>query len=240
VTAKVYRIERPVEDVAIVQLRFPAGIRVKFLAGQYLRVKLADGDTRNFSMASPPHESDGVQLHVRRVPGGRFSEAALAALRKGDTLDVELPFGDFHLRPDSEKPMVCLATGTGFAPLKSMVEDLIKRGNQRPLHLYWGGRRRRDLYLADLPERWSARADWFRFVPVLSEPDPDWSGVTGLVHHAVLRDFADLSGRQVYACGNPGMVRQARRDFVATAGLLESDFFADPFVPSGNDPAIPG
>jgi NAD(P)H-flavin reductase/ferredoxin len=240
VTAKVYRIDRPVDDVAILQLRFPAGIRVKFLAGQYLRVKMAAGDTRNFSMANPPHESDGVQLHVRHVPGGRFSEAVLAALRKGDTLDVELPFGDFYLRPDSEKPMVCLATGTGFAPLKSIVEDLIKRGNKRPLHLYWGSRRRRDLYLVDLPQKWAARMAWFRFIPVLSEPEADWNGAVGLVHHAALRDFADLSGRQVYACGNPRMIRQARRDFVSTAGLNESDFFADPFVPSGNDRAIPG
>jgi NAD(P)H-flavin reductase/ferredoxin len=240
VAAKVYRIDRPVDDVTILQLRFAAGIRAKFLAGQYLRVKMPDGDTRNFSMASPPHQSDGVQLHVRQVPGGRFSESLLAGLRPGDPLEVELPFGDFYLRADSEKPIVCLATGTGFAPLKSIVEDLIKRGNKRPLHLYWGGRRRPDLYLADLPQKWAARAAWFRFIPVLSEPDPDWNGAAGLVHHAVLRDFADLSGWQVYACGNPRMIRQARRDFVSTAGLHESDFFADPFVPSGNDPAIPG
>src|SRR5713226_7728408 len=145
VTAKVYRINRPVDDVAILQLRFPAGIRAKFLAGQYLRIKMPDGDTRNFSMANPPHESDGVQLHIRHVPGGRFSEGVLAELRPGDTLDVELPYGDFHLRPDSDKPVVCLATGTGFAPLKSIVEDLIKRGNKRPVHLYWGGRRARGL-----------------------------------------------------------------------------------------------
>jgi len=239
VAAKVYRISRPVEDVAILQLRFPAGVRAKFLAGQYLRIKMPDGDTRNFSMANPPHESDGVQLHVRHVPGGVFSEGVLAKLRPGDTLDVELPYGDFHLRPDSDRPVVCLATGTGFAPLKSMVEDLIKRGNERLVHLYWGGRGQRDLYLADLPQKWAARAGWFKFIPVLSEPDPDWNGATGLVHHAVLRDLADLSGWEVYACGNPLMIRQARRDFQTTAGLSDGDFFADPFVPSGNDPAVP-
>ena len=240
VTAKVYRINRPVDDVAILQLRFPAGIRAKFLAGQYLRIKMPDGDTRNFSMANPPHESDGVQLHIRQVPGGRFSEGVLAGLRQGDTLDVELPYGDFHLRPDSDKPVICLATGTGFAPLKSIVEDLIKRGNKRPVHLYWGGRRQRDLYLADLPQKWAARAGWFKFIPVLSEPDPDWNGAAGLVHHAVLRDLTDLSGWEVYACGNPLMIRHARRDFRTTAGLSDGDFFADPFVASGNDPAVPG
>jgi NAD(P)H-flavin reductase/ferredoxin len=240
VMAKVYRINRPVEDVAILQLRYPAGVRVKFLAGQYLRIKMPDGDTRNFSMANPPHESDGVQLHIRHVPGGRFSEGVLAELRQGDTLEVELPYGDFHVRPDSEKPIVCLATGTGFAPLKSIVEDLIKRGNKRPVHLYWGGRRQRDLYLADLPQKWATRMGWFKFVPVLSEPDPDWTGAAGLVHHAVLRDLADLSGWEIYACGNPLMIRQARRDFETTAGLSDGDFFADPFVPSGNDPTVPG
>jgi NAD(P)H-flavin reductase/ferredoxin len=240
VTAKVYRINRPVEDVAILQLRFPAGIRAKFLAGQYLRIKMPDGDTRNFSMANPPHESDGVQLHIRQVPGGRFSEGVLAGLRQGDTLDVELPYGDFHLRPDSDKPVVCLATGTGFAPLKSIVEDLIRRGNKRPVHLYWGGRHQRDLYLLDLPRKWAARAGWFTFIPVLSEPDPDWNGAAGLVHHAVLRDLTDLSGWEVYACGNPLMIRHARRDFRTIAGLSDGGFFADPFVPSGNDPAVPG
>jgi NAD(P)H-flavin reductase/ferredoxin len=240
VAAKVYRITRPVDDVAVLQLRFPASVRVKFRAGQYLRIKLPDGDTRNFSMANPPHESDGVQLHIRHVPGGRFSEGVLAGLTQGAALEVELPFGDFHLRPESEKPIVGLATGTGFAPLKSIVEDLIKRGNKRTMRLYWGGRRQRDLYLADLPQKWTTRADWLTFIPVLSEPDPDWSGATGLVHHAVLRDLPDLSGWEVYACGNPLMIRHARRDFKATAGLADSDFFADPFVPSGSVPALSG
>jgi NAD(P)H-flavin reductase/ferredoxin len=240
VAAKVYRVHRPIDDVAILQLRFPASIRAKFLAGQYLRIKMPDGDTRNFSMANPPHESDGVQLHIRHVPGGRFSEGVLAGLRQGDTLEVELPYGNFHLRPDSEKPIVCLATGTGFAPVKSIVEDLIKRGNKRRVHLYWGGRRQRDLYLADLPQKWAARIGWFKFVPVLSDPAPDWNGAAGLVHHAVLRDLTDLSGWEVYACGNPLMIRHARRDFETTAGLSDGDFFADPFVPSGNDPAILG
>jgi NAD(P)H-flavin reductase/ferredoxin len=240
VTAKVYRISRPVDDVAILQLRFPASIRVKFQAGQYLRIKMPDGDTRNFSMANPPHESDGAQLHIRHVPGGRFSEGVLAELRPGDTLEVELPYGDFYLRTDSEKPIVCLATGTGFAPLKSIVEDLIKRGNERPVHLYWGGRRQRDLYLSDLPQKWAARAGWFKFVPVLSEPDADWQGATGLVHQVVLQQFTDLSGWQVYACGNPAMIRHARRDFETTAGLPADQFFADPFVQSGNVPMAVG
>jgi NAD(P)H-flavin reductase/ferredoxin len=237
VTASVYRISRPADAVTILQLRFPAGIRAKFKAGQYLRVTMPDGDTRNFSMANPPHESDGAQLHIRHVPGGRFSESVLVGLRRGDKLEVDLPYGDCYLRADSEKPIICVATGTGFAPLKSMIEDLIKRGSTRSVHLYWGGRRRRDLYLVDLAAKWAASAAWFAFTPVLSEPDADWQGATGLVHHAVLRDQRDLSGSEVYACGNPLMIHNARRDFHRSGGLSPDQFFADPFVPSGTVPA---
>jgi NAD(P)H-flavin reductase/ferredoxin len=234
IIANVFRITRAADDVFTLMLRFPAGIRARFKAGQYLRVRMPDGDTRNFSMANAPRESDGVQLHIRRIPGGQFSEAVLASLQKGDKLDVEIPFGEFYLRTESEKPIVCLATGTGFAPIKSIIEDLIVRGNSRRVRLYWGGRRRQDLYLASLPDKWSARAPWLTFTPVLSEPDAGWRGATGLVHEAVLRDIPDLSGWQVYACGNPAMTRSAERDFQSLGGLPDGQFFADPFVPSGN------
>jgi NAD(P)H-flavin reductase len=237
ITASVYRITKPADDVFTLMLRFPAGIRARFKAGQYLRVQMPDGDTRNFSMANAPRESDGVQLHIRRIPGGQFSEGVLARLRKGDKLKIEIPFGEFYLRTGSEKPIVCLATGTGFAPLKSIIEDLIARGNSRRVSFYWGGRRRQDLYLASLPENWTKRAPWLTFTPVLSEPDADWRGATGLVHEAVLHDIPDLSGWQVYACGNPVMIRAAERDFQKLAGLPDGQFFADPFVASGNPEA---
>ena len=163
ITASVFRVTRPVDDVFDrCMLRFPAGIRARFKAGQYLRVAMPDGDTRNFSMANPPHESDGAQLHIRPLPGGQFSEGVLTALQQGDKLEVELPYGDFYLRTGSDKPIVCLATGTGFAPLKSIIEDLIKRGNKRPVQLYWGGRRQQDLYLADLAGKWATRAAWLQ------------------------------------------------------------------------------
>jgi NAD(P)H-flavin reductase/ferredoxin len=233
ITASVYRVTRPADDVFVLMLRFPAGIRARFKAGQYLRVSMPDGDTRNFSMANPPRESDGVQLHIRRIPGGRFSEGVLARLAKGDKLTVEIPYGEFYLRTGSEKPIVCLATGTGFAPIKSIIEDLIARGNTRRVRLYWGGRRRQDLYLQNLTDKW-ARVPWLTFTPVLSEPDADWNGAAGLVHQTVLRDIPDLSGWQVYACGNPAMIRSAERDFQALGGLPDGQFFADPFVPSGN------
>jgi NAD(P)H-flavin reductase/ferredoxin len=234
ITANVYRVSLPADDVVTLMLRFPAGIRARFKAGQYLRIFLPDGDTRNFSMANPPKESDGVQLHIRRIPGGRFSEGILARLRKGDKLKITIPYGEFYLRTGSERPIVCLATGTGFAPIKAMIEDLIGRGNTRSVCLYWGGRREQDLYLADLPKKWEARSAWLKFTPVLSEPNAGWSGAIGLVHHAVLRDMPDLSNWQVYACGNPLMIRNARRDFQSLGGLPDDQFFADPFVSSGN------
>jgi NAD(P)H-flavin reductase/ferredoxin len=234
ITANVYRVSQPADDVITLMLRFPASIRARFKAGQYLRVFMPDGDTRNFSMANQPKESDGVHLHIRRIPGGRFSEGVLASLKKGDKLKIEIPYGEFYLRTGLEKPIVCLATGTGFAPLKAVIEDLIARCNSRTVRFYWGGRHRQDLYLADLPQKWQARVAWLTYIPVLSEPDAGWNGATGLVHHAVLRDVPDLSNWQVYACGNPLMIRNARRDFQDLGGLPDDQFFADPFVSSGN------
>src|ERR1700744_3109924 len=160
ITAKVYRVSRPADDVYTLLLRFPAGIRARFGAGQYLRVAMPDGDTRNFSMANAPRESDGVQLHIRRIPGGQFSDGVLARLQKGDKLEVEISFGDFSRRPGSKKPMVCLATGTGFAPIKSIIEDLIARGNTRQVRLYWGGRRRPDVYFSSVAEKWQGGNHW--------------------------------------------------------------------------------
>jgi NAD(P)H-flavin reductase/ferredoxin len=239
VEAKIHKITAAAPDVAVVALRLPAGVRVKFRAGQYLTVRLPDGDTRNYSMANPPHQNDGVVLHVRRVPGGRFSGEVLDGLAKGDTLTVELPFGEFALDHDSDRPVLLVATGTGFAPVKAMVEDQIKRTGDRRLHLYWGARSPDDLYLADLPDRWAAKYDWFSFTPVLSRPDPGWPGRSGYVHHAVLADHADLGGYDVYACGNPDMTAAARTDF-AEAGLDPDRFFCDAFVASGDAQPVAG
>ncbi|AMB88133.1 flavin oxidoreductase [Pseudomonas agarici] len=234
ISAKVHRITRPNTDVVVLNLRFPSGVRAKFQAGQYLKVLMEDGDSRNYSMANAPHESDGVQLHIRHVPGGRFSEGVLARLEKGDVLKVELPYGDFSLDEAVDHPVILLGTGTGMAPLKSIIEDQIKRGGSRPLHLYWGARNSQDLYLADQPELWSKRLPGFIFTPVLSEPEPGWSGRTGWVHRAVLEDYPDLSAHQVYACGNPIMINAALSDLTAEGRLSPEAFYCDAFVPSGD------
>jgi NAD(P)H-flavin reductase/ferredoxin len=226
VTARVFRIARVAEDVAHVHLRFPAGIRVRFKAGQHLNLILPNGERRDFSMANPPSESDGVQLHVRHVAGGAITGYVFNELKRGDQLRVEVPFGDFYLR-DSERPALFVAGSTGFAPIAAMVADALAKGSRREMLLYWGARRRSGLY-SDLPAKWQARHPNFRYVPVIS--DETVPGLRhGLVHRAVLEDFPSLAAYQVYACGVPVMTQAARRDFVQ-AGLPDSEFFAVAFV----------
>lgn len=231
IAARIFRITRAADDVVLVQLRFPAGTKVKFKAGQYLDVILEDGARRSFSMANPPQQNDGALLHARLVPGGRFSEEVLPSLAAGGTLKVELPFGDFFLR-DSSAPALLVASGTGFAPIKAMLEDAFRRGVERPLTLYWGARRLRDLYQLDVPLKWAERQKNFRFVPVLSEPSPDdgWRGRRGFVHRAVIEDCETLAGCEVYACGVNAMVNAARRDFIGERALAPAAFFCDAFV----------
>jgi NAD(P)H-flavin reductase/ferredoxin len=232
IAARIFRLARPAPDVTILTLRFPIGVRAPFKAGQYLQVVMEDGDRRNFSMANAARDNDGAELHIRHVPGGKFSIRTLSKLSVGDSLQVELPFGDFHLRV-SERPAILLASGTGFAPIKSMVQTAVHAGNRRPMHLYWGARTREDMYMAELPAKWAARLPWFSFTPVLSEPSSSWTGRTGFLHHAVRDEHDDLSGTDVYACGNPLMVNAVQRDFTAGHGLPDAQFFADAFVDSG-------
>ena len=229
IDAKVLRVVEAADDVRIVQLRFPAGVRAKFKAGQYLEVFLPDGSRRSFSMANAPQQSDVAVLHVRVVPGGKFSEEVLPKLAPGDILRVEIPAGDFWLR-DSAQPAVFVASGTGFAPVKSILEDAFRKRLARAMVLYWGARRRKDLYLIELPEKWAIQQPQFRFVPVLSEPEADWQGRVGFVHRAVMEDCPTLAGHQVYACGVTAMIDAARRDFTTQRDLSPDDFYCDAFV----------
>lgn len=229
IDAKVLRVIEAADDVRIVQLRFPPGVRAKFKAGQYLDVILTDGERRSFSMANAPQQSDVAVLHVRVMKGGRFSEQLLPDLAAGSIVRIEIPAGDFWLR-EGAKPAVFVASGTGFAPVKSILEDAFRKKDPREMVLYWGARREKDLYLADLPQKWAVQNPNFRFIPVLSEPDPDWQGRTGFVHRAVMEDFASLEGHQVYACGVTAMVDAARRDFIADRRLPPDDFYCDAFV----------
>lgn len=230
ITAKVLRIERPAADVAVLKLRFPAGVRARFRAGQYLRVLLDDGQERSFSMANPPQQSDGVELHIRYLEGGRFAEQVFHQLKPGDPVRVRMPLGDFYLR-ESEAPIVFVAGGTGFAPVQSILEELLKKGTQRRLHLYVGARTPELLYRHTLAQRW-ADAGQTTYVPVVSSATAgEWSGRTGRVHEAVIEDLPNLTGHEVYACGSPGMVAAAR-DAFELRGLDPAHFHCDAFAPS--------
>jgi NAD(P)H-flavin reductase/ferredoxin len=226
VDARVFRLQRLASDVMLVHLRFPAGIRVKFKAGQHLNLILDNGERRDFSMANPPRESDGAQLHIRHVPGGAFTSFVFDGLKRGDTLKAEVPFGDFTLR-DSGKPIIFVAGSTGFAPIQSIVEDMIIKGVDREMTLYWGARRLDGLY-SDRPAKWAAQNPRFKYVPVLSDA-PERGIRHNLVHRAVLEDHPSLANFEVYACGVPVMTQAAKTEFTA-AGLPASQFFADAFV----------
>lgn len=233
VQARVYSLTQAADDVTVMQLRFPAGVRAKFRAGQYLHVLFGDGERRSFSLANPPGASDGALLHIRHVPQGRFTGEVLPHLAVGQSLEVELPFGDFYLREDNAKPIIFVASGTGFAPIQSIVEHMMAKNIARPLALYWGGREKSSLYALERIAKWKLRRPDLRFVPVLSEPAAAdaWDGRTGFVHEAVMADYPTLSDVQVYACGAPAMTRAAREDFTARRGLPEEAFFSDAFVP---------
>jgi CDP-4-dehydro-6-deoxyglucose reductase len=230
---RVQAIERVADDVIVLRLKLPSNERLKFLAGQFLEFLLKDGTRRSFSMANPPHEAGEIELHVRRVAGGQFTAHVFEKMKERDILRFEGPLGVFFLREESTKPVVLVASGTGFAPIKSLIEDAFHRGIERPMTLYWGGRRPKDLYMNALAERWAQEhPQQFKYVPVISDalPEDAWHGRAGFVHHAVMQDFPDLSGHQVYACGVPVMVEAAQRDFIAACGLPEDEFYADSFT----------
>ena len=230
--ARVVKMQRAAPDVMLIDLKLPAHERLQFLAGQYIDLLLRAGTRRSFSMANAPHDDGVLQLHLRDY-GGPFSQYVFSAMKEKDIIRFEGPFGTFFLREESSKPIVLLASGTGFAPIKAIVEHALHTGRTRPMTLYWGCRVRSDLYMHELAEGWH-RAGKLRYVPVLSDaPASDrWTGRTGLVHQAVMEDFPDLSSHQVYACGAPVMVEAAHRDFTSKRRLAEDDFFADSFTPS--------
>jgi NAD(P)H-flavin reductase/ferredoxin len=230
--AKVYRNTLAADDVSVLQLRLPAGQRAKFKAGQYLQVTLPDGSRRSYSMANPPHESDSLQLHIRHVAGGAFTRI-VPQLKAGDVLQVELPFGNFELQEESSAPMLCVAGGTGFAPVKSLLDDLAKKKVERPVTLVWGGRNRASLYLLPAVERWKKLLPGFRFVPAV-EDEADaraLNGFHGRVDAAVRATVGDLSGWEAYCCGAPAMVSAVKKVCVAELGLAAQHFFSDAFVP---------
>jgi CDP-4-dehydro-6-deoxyglucose reductase len=232
---RVSSLTRASADVVVMRLQLPAADAFQYHAGQYVDFLLRDGDRRSYSMAIAPHNQGSpahLELHLRHMPGGKFTDHVFGAMKEKDILRIEGPYGSFILREDSAKPMVFLASGTGFAPIKALIEHMQFKGIERPVAVYWGGRRPADLYMHDWMLAQAAAMPYLTYVPVVSDalPEDAWSGRSGFVHQAVVADFPDLSGHQVYACGAPVVVDSARADFTAQCGLPGDEFFADSFT----------
>jgi CDP-4-dehydro-6-deoxyglucose reductase len=229
---RVAKIDRVTDDVIVLSLQLPANERLQYRAGQFIEFILKDGRRRSYSMANAPHLDEHLTLHIRHLPGGVFTDHVFNNMKERDILRFEGPLGTFFLREESNKPIVLLASGTGFAPVKALVEHMIHLKSERPVHLYWGGRRPQDLYMHELCEQWARELPHFTYVPVISDalPEDNWTGRSGWVHAAVMQDIPDLSGYQVYACGAPVMVDSARSDYTAQCGLPADEFYADAFT----------
>jgi CDP-4-dehydro-6-deoxyglucose reductase, E3 len=229
--ARVAKKEQLGHDVVGLHLQLPSSERLQFLAGQYIEFILKDGKRRAFSIANAPHDSEFLQLHIRVIPGGAFSEYVANEMQEKAILRLEAPFGNFFLRENSDKPIIFVAGGTGFAPVKGIIEHMLHNNIKREIILYRGARQLQDLYMHELSQKWAEFAPNIQYIPVLSEPaeSDNWQGRTGLVHEAVLADHKDLRGFQAYVCGAPGMCEVAHHSFVEQ-GLLADEFFSDAFT----------
>lgn len=234
---RVHGMDKVAADVMVLKLKLPTNERLQFLAGQYIDILLKDQKPRSFSLANAPHNDDLLELHIRNIAGGEFTHHVFAEMKVRDMLRFKGPLGTFFLREDSEKPIIFVASGTGFAPVKAIIEHALFIGIQRPMHFYWGARKLADLYLLELAEQWQAQG--IKFTPVLSEalPEDAWQGRTGFVHQAVLDDYSDLAGYEIYACGAPVVVEAAHTEFTTQRGLPNESFYSDAFTFVAKPPA---
>ncbi len=228
--ARIETLRKLADDVMLMKLKIPEHETFDYLPGQYLDILLKDGRRRSFSMANPPGEGRLIELHIRHVPGGYFTGQVFSTLKPKDILRIEGPLGSFYFREDSPRPAIMVAGGTGFAPIKAIIEDQLAKGSTRPIHLFWGVRAKADLYMRELVEGWVTEHSNLHFTPVLSEPaaDDDWAGETGFVHESVANAFPSLSGYDVYLCGPPVMIEAAKQQF-GKQGLPEAQLFYDSF-----------
>lgn len=225
---RVHQVDQLAHDVIRLMLKLPNNQRLQFHAGQYLEFVLADGRRRAFSIANAPHDDEFIELHIRHVDGGSFTDWVFSQMKDKTILRIEAPLGTFVLDEESPRPMLFIGGGTGFAPLKGQVEHAFFKGIDKPMKLYWGVRASRDLYMPELPEQWAKEREDFDFVPVASEPDEDWQGRTGWVHEAVLADIENPADYEIYMAGPPVMVR-AGRDALRAAGVPDEQMHYDAF-----------
>ena len=223
---RVEKMTKLADDVMALYLKLPTNERLQFLAGQYIDILQKEGKPRSFSLANAPHDDALLELHVRNIAGGTFTNHVFNGMKERDILRIKGPLGSFFLHEDSPKPVVFVASGTGFAPVKAIIEHAQHIGFKREMYFYWGVRLQSDLYMLDTVKEWEAKG--IKFIPVVS--DEPWNGRTGFVHQAVLDDFKDLSGYAVYACGAPVVVEAAHREFTTQRGLQNDSFYADAFT----------
>ena len=223
---RVQKMEKLAEDVMVLFLKLPTNERLQFLAGQYIDILQKEGKPRSFSLANAPHDDELLQLHVRNIAGGAFTQHVFNEMKERDILRIKGPLGNFFLREDSEQPIIFIASGTGFAPIKAIIEHALHIGFKRSMHFYWGVRKQSDLYMLDKVREWEKQG--IRFTPVVS--DEAWAGRTGFVHQAVVDDYADLSGHRIYACGAPVVVEAAHRELTTLRKLPNESFFSDAFT----------
>lgn len=230
IPARVESIERLNHDVLRLRLALPESFRLQFLAGQYIDIILKDGRRRSFSIANAPHDDHFIELHIRHIDGGRFTTELFEHLHDNDIFRIEGALGSFFLRDHDTRPVIFMAGGTGFAPVKGIIEDTIARGISRVMHLYWGVRSREDLYLHELAQTWAQQYPNIRYTAVLSDPKPtdNWHGRSGFVHLAISHDFPNLSAYEIYASGSPAMVYAGRDSFSAN-GLSLANYYSDAF-----------
>lgn len=228
IPAKVDQILFAAEDIAVIKLRLPPNAGFDYLPGQYIDITY-QGITRSYSIANARTAPAQLELHIRCVPNGKFSELVTNEIKKETLLRIAGPKGTFFVR-ESQRPLIFLAGGTGFAPIKAMIEELLARQCKRELYLYWGMPAPEALY-SDIGEKWAENNAHFSYVPVVSGHAENWQGRTGYVHHAVLEDFTDLADFEVYACGSPVMIEAAKQDFFRQ-GLKAGNFYSDAFTPA--------
>ncbi len=237
VPCRVAGLEKLTHDVVSLKLQLPSTEKFRYIAGQYVEFLLKDGKRRAYSIATAPHEEGPLELQIRHMPGGLFTDHVFGVnpdlfLKEKDILRFEGPMGSFFLREDSDKPIIFIASGTGFAPIQAIIEHMKANHITREMHLYWGGRRPSDIYHLEKCLNWAKDLPHLHFIPVVSDalPEDAWSGRTGFVHAAAMADIPDMSGYQVYACGAPIVINSASKDFVGKCQLPEDEFYADSFT----------
>lgn len=226
VPVKVESLTRLNHDVMQMFLKLPAKETFRFKAGQYIEFIMGDGSRRAFSMANAPLDSM-IELHLRLIEGGKFTSFVFNEMKEKSIHRIEGPIGQFYLR-DSEKPIIFIAGGTGFAPIKSIIEDMIANKNKRKIYLYRGVRSEKDFYMNELVNDWIKKLEGLKYIPVVEDGLSE-DARSGYVHHAVLEDFKNLNDIQIYCCGAPGLVENAFKD-LTKSGLPDDQFFADAFT----------